>query len=642
MKPIRQVLLAATACLFATAAYAANLVPNGSFSLGNTQFGSDYVFSPFPPAAPPCGNGAENQYTVGTDPRLWNCSTLVISVGDHTTGTGDMLMANGKDTALRVWFTTTPITVTPNTTYFFEAWILNWSSTSVGPDAARLTFRANGADLLTASASGVGIWTPVSAMWNSGASTTVSLELFNNTPTTVGNDFSVDDISLDTTSSICPIDDVIQEVVVNTSVTVDFNPAGNPVCVAGTLCGFFDVTASLATKTSHPTMPDKWKAIFDLGNEKLHVLSGGTITTAQVPATGNNRFAPGIEIRSSCCLTVDGGGAIVVTSVNKPAGDILISVDGTIEINGTVLNAVDGTNGTPGDIMVKSCCGKIATGPASLIQTIGQDAGGSDITIATCCSEGSIEINGLVDASYKAKPASTINIVSFNAVEIDGRNPIGTEAGTKRPITSGVTVRSRRDPVAGFINIQANGDITVHGNTILDPLHPNFGAVAIKPQSVNGSSGAGAMQVVSVGGGIIAFDRAFDFAARFDRLNSITLLAKNNIALSAVGPQAVVSTQGGPGGQGGTNFLRSFGGDVVISPTAGVLADFTSGPGSVGTNTIFSCSAAPPPGQNIRPLAGGSSSVCLPPTPPPLFVGCSDIGLIPFKDFKAVPRGSHD
>lgn len=215
-------------CLFASESNGANLVANGDFSLGNTQFGSDYAFSAFTP----CNNTAENQYTVGTDPAVWNCNpSLVVSVGDHTTGTGNMLIANGGNTSLRVWFTTTPIAVTPNTTYFFEAWILNWSTTSVGTDAARLTFRANGVDLLTASASGVGVWTPVSAMWNSGASTTVSLELFNSTPTLVGNDFAIDDIFFDVTSSI-------------QTPTPTLTPTSSPTVVPPTL-----------TPTSTPTVP---------------------------------------------------------------------------------------------------------------------------------------------------------------------------------------------------------------------------------------------------------------------------------------------------------------------------------------------------------------------------------------------------
>jgi hypothetical protein len=194
-------LFAVIAWLMADGLHAAtNLVPNGDFTLGNTGFGSDYAFASFTP----CGNTAENQYTIATNPATWNCSALVVSVGDHTTGTGNMLIANGSNTALRVWFTSAPIPVVPGTTYFFEAWILNWSTTSVGEFAAQLTFRANGVDLVTASAAGVGVWTPVSTTWNSGSNTTVSLELFDGTGTAQGNDFAVDDIFFGTDSSITP------------------------------------------------------------------------------------------------------------------------------------------------------------------------------------------------------------------------------------------------------------------------------------------------------------------------------------------------------------------------------------------------------------------------------------------------------
>lgn len=240
MKISTVALLAAGVFLIAGIGSAVNLIPNGDFSLGNAQFSSDYTFAAFTP----CGNTAENQYTVGTNPAVWNCSSLVVSVGDHTTGTGNMLIANGGNTGLRVWFTSAPIAVTPNTTYFFEAWILNWSTTSVGSDAAQLTFRANGVNLLTASASGVGMWTPVSAMWNSGASTTVSLELFDNTPTLVGNDFAVDDISFDTVSSIqtptpTPTPTIPAPTATPTLVppTATLTPAGGPPPSVPTLSG---------------------------------------------------------------------------------------------------------------------------------------------------------------------------------------------------------------------------------------------------------------------------------------------------------------------------------------------------------------------------------------------------------------------
>lgn len=229
----RPILVGVAAFVIAAVARAANLVHNGDFSLDNTQFGSDYAFSAFSA----CNNTLESQYTVGTNPATWNCSSLVVSVGDHTTGTGNMLIANGGNTGLAVWFTTAPIAVAPNTTYYFEAWILNWSTTSVGPNAAQLTFRANGVDLATASATGAGLWTPVSTMWHSGAETTVSLTLFNGTPTSEGNDFAVDDIFFDVVSSITttmpstttsPTSTTTSTTVTTTSTTLATDCAGIP------------------------------------------------------------------------------------------------------------------------------------------------------------------------------------------------------------------------------------------------------------------------------------------------------------------------------------------------------------------------------------------------------------------------------
>ena len=57
-----------------------NLVPNGDFSQGNTQFASDYLFA--------TSNTIEGEYTVTTSPQLFNGS--LVNVGDHTTGNGNM------------------------------------------------------------------------------------------------------------------------------------------------------------------------------------------------------------------------------------------------------------------------------------------------------------------------------------------------------------------------------------------------------------------------------------------------------------------------------------------------------------------------------------------------------------------------
>jgi hypothetical protein len=434
-------------------------------------------------------------------------------------------------------------------------------------------------------------------------------------------------------------------VVVNQNVTVDFNPA-IPTCSGDpALCAFF-------TYSKGPN-PDTWKAIFDVGAKKLLVKSGATITVNTVPLTGNNRRSPGIEIRSTCDLEVEQGGAIVVQSQNQQAGDIFIQVTRDITINGTVSNSVVGTNGRPGNITIASCCGDITTGPKSVIQTIGQDFGGSDINLLAC-EGGDITISGLVDASYKGGTASTINIASFGGnVTIDGNNFLGIEAGTQRPITSGVTVRSRRDPLTGKIRIQADKDITVFGNRILDRLHPNFGAVAVKTVSTNGSSGAGEIVAVSVSGKIVASNRAFDIANRFNGLNSITLNAKGDINLSVTAPpddgassiaKPVVNSQGGDTGKGGTNRLRSFSGGINIGVNAQVLANFVGRPGSNGTNLLTSCTGVSNLGTgNVNPsdlVTGDDIGVCSPAAPEPLFHSCADFGACALPPGACLPTSS--
>jgi hypothetical protein len=354
-----------------------------------------------------------------------------------------------------------------------------------------------------------------------------------------------------------------------------------------------------------------WKAVFDLKDNRLVLTNNAKITIVRYyygKRPTSDDPSPGIEIFGTCGMDMEAGTSIIIQAHNDLAGNTFIHFDGNVNIEGTIKNWVDGTGGKPGKITISSCCGDVTVSDTGLVQTIGQDPGGNDIDIVAVCPPcndavgGDIFIRGLVDAAYKGGVAPTINIVSYGGeVTIDGRNFLGIEAGTQRRITSGVTMRSTHDPVPGNINIQALGDITVLGNRILQWQYPNIGAVGIKTAS--NSSKGGAIKVVSLEGKIIASDRAFDNANRFNTNATITLLAKGNIELTATGASnsvhypasenakamAVVSTQGGDCGQGGTNTLRSYSGGISIGPNTQVLANWTGRPGSSGTNLLTSC-----------------------------------------------------
>ena len=179
---------------------AINLVPNGDFESGLADFTSDYLLAD--------GSAGslipESRYIVGPDPNLYHGSFA--SYGDHTSGSGNMLIVNGStNTTDIVWNLTAPIAVTPNTNYFFEAWL----STAVSASPGILSFELDGDTSDTTLGSGTapattGIWEPVSLTWNSGANTSVQLSLQNANPAFGGNDFAVDDIYFGVTSSVNP------------------------------------------------------------------------------------------------------------------------------------------------------------------------------------------------------------------------------------------------------------------------------------------------------------------------------------------------------------------------------------------------------------------------------------------------------
>lgn len=159
-----------------------NLVVNGDFSSGNTGFTSQYNY-----ANP---NFTEGEYFVGTNPQAWNRS--LSSCGDHTSGSGNMMLVNGSPAPdVNVWKET--IAVTPNTNYEFSTWLQAlWP-----PNPAQLRFSINGKDignLITASLPTCRL-TQFFTTWNSGNNTTAIISIVNKNTAIQGNDFALDDIS---------------------------------------------------------------------------------------------------------------------------------------------------------------------------------------------------------------------------------------------------------------------------------------------------------------------------------------------------------------------------------------------------------------------------------------------------------------
>lgn len=187
---------AASVVAFAGIANAANLVVNGNFSAGNSGFSSDYTHkNPLYSAL-----WDEETYGVGTSPLSFHSDAS--SFGDHTTGTGNMMVVNGSPSInSTVWSQT--INVDPNTEYDFATWIASWYP----ENPAQLQFSINSTligSIFTASST-TGLWEQFSATWNSGSNTLATISIVNQNIVRQGNDFALDDISFEAVADPTPV-----------------------------------------------------------------------------------------------------------------------------------------------------------------------------------------------------------------------------------------------------------------------------------------------------------------------------------------------------------------------------------------------------------------------------------------------------
>ncbi len=110
--------------LVAASAAGAVTVPNGDFSAGNTGFTSDYTYGPGAGDLASAGpNGGAAYYAVVNNAQFSHPSFT--SYGDHTTGTGLYLVANGALTAGTTVYRSATIAVAAGKTYSFGAYLAN-------------------------------------------------------------------------------------------------------------------------------------------------------------------------------------------------------------------------------------------------------------------------------------------------------------------------------------------------------------------------------------------------------------------------------------------------------------------------------------------------------------------------------------
>lgn len=178
-----------TAIVFASGTAAADtpeLIANGDFESGNALFGSDYAYMPGVHALTP-----PQTYSVVSDPS--HSHIYFSSFGDHTSGSGNMLVANAAVAAgQRVWHQS--VSVHSNTAYAFSGWV----ASVIAEAPATLEVRINDVSIgVFGAPASTGIWEEFSAAWGSGSSDTAHIEIIDLTCSNSGDDFALDDLSLE-------------------------------------------------------------------------------------------------------------------------------------------------------------------------------------------------------------------------------------------------------------------------------------------------------------------------------------------------------------------------------------------------------------------------------------------------------------
>ncbi len=174
----------ALAFLFLAGTVSGNLIDNGDFELGNTGFTTQYTYT--------TDLSVPRTIVVGEDPSFYN--PVAISYGDHSSGFGRMLIANGAaDTDVTVWEQT--VSVAPDTQYVFFYWLSNCTDDDVR--LAEIKCLINGAQVgIGFAPATAGEWNFVFHRWNSGTNSEAKIRLVNRIRAEVSNDFALDDIGM--------------------------------------------------------------------------------------------------------------------------------------------------------------------------------------------------------------------------------------------------------------------------------------------------------------------------------------------------------------------------------------------------------------------------------------------------------------
>ncbi|MEO0037240.1 MAG: hypothetical protein RIQ59_451, partial [Bacteroidota bacterium] len=293
-----------------------NLIYNGDFSLGNVGFGTDYQYL----ANAPTG-GIQKAYGIVTNPSAWFAPFSTCP--DHTNGTGKMMVMDGSSFNGgndKFWSQIVPTVAGQNYTFSY------WVQTVATPNPAAILVKINGVSLGTNNAPAVatcGNWIQYTLPWNSGASTSAVIEMYDTNTIAAGNDFAVDDVSF-STSTTCSFSKTINITVTNLAITV---PTNQSVC-SGTLIPVLNFTSNQPGTTFSWTNSNPLLAIGSSGTGNITNLLATNTTSSPIVATitVTGSLSGCANDVKQFTITINPTPKVIVNSIEKCTGDTSLSV----------------------------------------------------------------------------------------------------------------------------------------------------------------------------------------------------------------------------------------------------------------------------------------------------------------------------
>ena len=223
-----------------TTATPTSLINNGNFSSGNAGFTSDYTYLTVTTPV-----GAQKTYGIVTNSNTWFGGFSACT--DHTSGSGNMMVGDGSTFNAgndKFWCQTVPVIAGQN--YTFSYWIQTVSTSNFANIDVLINSASVGISLAPAAACS---WVQKTYTWNSGASTSAQICLYDRNTSSAGNDFAIDDISF-TGPVSCNLQKTVT-IAVNPKPVLSAGVTAQPTCAVST--GTITVSAPLGVNFEYST-----------------------------------------------------------------------------------------------------------------------------------------------------------------------------------------------------------------------------------------------------------------------------------------------------------------------------------------------------------------------------------------------------